>query len=162
MLAKRINEFFGERKWSTFNGFGIEEFAEILESVLHDLGYQYTVSSVMAKWGERVMLGSYCNPLLFNIGNIEIRLTPAYADPMTRLVFSIMSSKSVLNDMRRVSVVTISPINNETKPMIGSIMSELVCRLPHPPWKINHHPRFRSSPLLALRVKKMWQSWLNM
>ncbi len=161
MLAKRINEFFGERKWSSFNGFGLEEFAEVLKGVLHDAGYNYSVKPVLPKWGERVMLGSYCNPLLFKIEDFEIRLTPAYADPMTRLVFSIMSSKSVLNDMRKVSVVTISPINNKTKPIIGSIMSELVRRLPHPPWKINHHPRFRSSPLLALKVKKMWQSWLD-
>jgi len=57
-----------------------------------------------------------------------------------------------------ISLISISPINSETKPIIAKIIKVFLKQSPQPPWEIDH-PRFRLSFILNYRNKKKWHHW---
>jgi len=147
---------FRSKRWSSFCGVDKDVFEKHLESTLKELSYEYEVVE-----GPSVFMLGPGSSSIYNIRSpvkIGVRVITATGDPVLRLVSSFMGTSSRL---RGICVIEIAPVTEEAEPHIKKLVQTVVGKFGKMPWDLKHHPRFRSSPLLVLRVKRQWKRWLE-
>jgi hypothetical protein len=163
VLSKLLSLLIGSR-WRTFCGFSHETFLARTEQALRELDYEYTVEELPASAGERVMLGaddgdrvSVSSPEAFDIDIIV-----ATVDPLTGFGLQLFVPEEQRDEMTsELCVVDINVVDETTRPVIGRFIERVVELSERPPWKVTHHVGFRLAVLLRLKVRLLWQYWLN-
>jgi hypothetical protein len=162
MRWKLVSYLVGSR-WRTFCGFSKERFRSLATRILDELDYEYTIEEMETTSGEQAMLGSdeiglriaVSTPLSF-----EIEVVSASVDPATNITMSFLLPEDRQDEMTTdLCVVTVSPIDEETRPVIARFMTHLIEESDRPPWKLTHHIKFRLAVLLRLKVKLLWGYW---
>lgn len=163
MLSKLLSLFIGSR-WRTFCGFSQETFLARTEQALCELDYEYHIEDLPATAGERVMLGaddgdrvSVSSPESFDIDIIV-----ATIDPLTGFGLQFFVPEDQREEMTSdLCVVDISVIDKTTRPVIARFVERVVELSERPPWRLTHHISFRLAILLRLKIRLLWQYWLN-
>lgn len=162
MRWKLVSLFVGSR-WRTFCGFSKERFRSLATMTLDALDYEYATEEMETTSGEQAMLGSdeagsritVSAPAAF-----EIEVVDAKIDPATNIAMSFLLPEDRTEEMTAdLCVVTVSPIDEETRPVISQFMTRLIGESDRPPWKLTHHIKFRLAVLLRLKVKLLWGYW---
>ncbi|MCH7660978.1 MAG: hypothetical protein IH933_10505, partial [Euryarchaeota archaeon] len=92
--------------------------------------------------------------------SVEIEVVSASVDPATNITMSFLLPEDRQDEMTTdLCVVTVSPIDEETRPVIARFMTHLIEESDRPPWKLTHHIKFRLAVLLRLKVKLLWGYW---
>lgn len=164
MIWKLISILIGSR-WRTFCGLSQDDFLANVVAVLDELGYRYERTEVTTTQGEKRLLGAENTGVRVVVSHpvaFDITVIAATVDPMTNFMMTLFVTE---NDIKRMttdlSVVTVSNINNETRPLAGQFMTRVIEECEPPPWKLTHHLKFRLAILLRMKVKLLWTYWLH-
>lgn len=157
-----MDRFVGS-EWRTFCGYGPDRTLSLATAALDDLGYDYNRETVTTTGAERTMLGAegtgdrlvVSDPVAF-----EVEVVRATADPLTGAALS-----AVLGPERResatggLSVVTLRPVDDRTRPAMAAFVNRLIERADRPPWDVHHHIGLRLAVLLRYKIKLLWSYW---
>ncbi|NUL48294.1 hypothetical protein F7P69_24245 [Cellulosimicrobium funkei] len=93
--------------------------------------------------------------LVYTAGGIEISLIHVTADPVTRIVYSVLGRPEHLTPITLVSIV----YDADDHEVLVDVLGEIARRFDRP-WEIGHSPRFRRAVgLRALNTAK-WRKAL--
>lgn len=163
VLSKLSSLLIGSR-WRTFCGFSQETFLTRTEQALRELEYEYHIEDLPATAGERVMLGaddgdrvSVSAPEAF-----DIDILVATIDPLTGFGLQLFVPEDQREEMTSdLCVVDIHVVDETTRPVIAQFIERVVELSERPPWRLTHHVGFRLAVLLRLKVRLLWQYWLD-
>lgn len=162
MRRKLVSLLVGSQ-WRTFCGFSEVRFRSFATTTLDSLDYEYTVEEMETTSGEQAMLGSDETGSRIAVSapvSFEIEVVSASADPATKIAMAFLLPEDRQEEMTTdLCVVTISPIDEETRPVIARFVTHLIEESDRPPWKLTHHIKFRLAVLLRLKVKLLWRYW---
>lgn len=146
-------------QWSAFSGYAFTEFSEVLESVLNKNNIQFNKLRTTVPMLQRFFLGGGSEgieyQMSFKNNKIGIQLIPAFTDPITKLVFGVVSSERKIKKMQNVCVVQIF-YRKHSLSFIRKIMSEINSIKVQNLWDLKHHPRFQTGLMLSYRTRKKW------
>lgn len=159
---KVVSLFVGSR-WRAFCGLSREGFAGLATTTLDALDYEYAIEETATSGGERAMLGAEdegCRIAVTSPASFEIDVVDATVDPVTNVALSFLTTEQHREELTTdLCVVTLSPIDEETRPAMARIMTRVMAASDRPPWKLTHHVKFRLAVLLRLKVKVLWEYW---
>lgn len=164
MLWKLLSGVIRSR-WRTFCGLSKDDFLVNVVTVLDELGYTYDKTEVTTTQGEKRLLGAESTGIRISVSEpiaFDLTIIVATVDPMTNFMMSMFITENEIERMTSdLSVVTVSNINSETRPLIAQLMSRVITECDRPPWKLTHHLNFRLAVLLRVKVKLLWTYWLR-
>jgi len=158
MLKRKKNK----NSWSAFAGQSMTSLTHNLENVLQTMNIDYEKQAYFVPSLQSLFLGGGKKGKQFKINGkngIMIKFIPAFADPITRVVFGFTSSEKKIKDMQKVSVVEIN-FNVQDETLVGKIFKKVNNHFQRPLWDISHHPRFQTAVVLARRIRRQWNRWL--
>jgi len=152
--------------WSTFVGFGPGLVVDCLKGVQEDLDFEYDFLKQTPRFKDFFIYGSNEDTTIFEVKNpvnINIEVLDVSADPLFRGLYSFITSKENFKELTEdISRISIYPINRTTEPFVETLIKKLAGHFPENPWgRLQKHPRFRTSPILYLRVKRQWEQWIG-
>jgi hypothetical protein len=151
------------QQWSSFAGSSIDTLSERIEHALKRRKVSFDRKPLNVPSLQAFFLGGGHQGVNFQIhdGNHDchIQLVPAFADPVTRVVFSFTSSEKKIKQMRQVCVVQIR-YRGDTQSLVSELLRDVNRESEQPLWVISHHPRFQTGIFLARRVRRAWRKWV--
>lgn len=148
--------------WSEFAGQSKRVLEKQIERVLKNYRIPFTKNTFILGRVQSLFLGGGNSGTVYRIrdlGEVKIYILPAFADPITRVVFTFTGTEEKIKRMKRISVIKVD-YDNQTKKMLRNVLRDINKKLEKPLWNINHHPRFQTGVLLSQRVKWKWKKWL--
>lgn len=152
-----------KRSWSEFAGQSKTTIEKQMKKVLNDEQIPFTKNPFTLGNVQALFLGGGKLGTVYHIGEAgeaKIYILPAFADPVTRVVFTFTGTADKIRRMENVSVIKID-YDDETEKTIRHILRATNKKIEKPFWNINHHPRFQTAMLLNRRVKRKWKHWLE-
>lgn len=148
-----------KKRWEAFCGYSMEDSEKHFMKTIDLLNIPVKPTESSMNRTQNFILGSEGKTKSIRIGGeneneIEVRITSVSRDPLYKFVMSIVGSQ----EKEVISLVSIYPVNSNTKPMISKIIKGFFEQASQPPWNIDH-PRFKLSFILNYRNKKKWLYW---
>ncbi|MGM8212931.1 hypothetical protein ACLIBH_09070 [Virgibacillus sp. W0430] len=150
-------------KWANFAGQSTEKLCKQFEHILCNQQILFKKQTYLLPALQALFLGGGNKGTKFIIGDnadISVTFIPAFADPMTKLIFSFTSTEKKINDMKNVSVIELH-FNKNNETVVKQLMNNLNATYEQPLWNISHHPRFQTGIFLAARIRKKWDKWVK-
>lgn len=146
-----------KKRWEAFCGYSMEDCEKYFMKTIDLLNIPGKPTESSINRVQNFILGSNGKTKSICIGNenkIELRITSVSRDPLYRFVMSLVGSQ----EKEAISLISIYPINSNTKPIIARIIKVFFKQSSRPPWDIDH-PRFKLSFILNYRNKNKWVYW---
>lgn len=146
------------KQWEAFCGYSSNDSAKILEKSLQYLNVKYQSRYKKGNKVQNFFLGAKKDSEVFLIegeNSFEIKVIPVTGDPLYRVTMSLLGTSETIKSNKQVSLINMSPSNNESKKLFKKIMTEFYSNSSKYPWEIDH-PRFKISLGLNIRNRRKW------
>jgi hypothetical protein len=152
-------------QWRVFCGLSQESFVTTVVETLAASEYSFAVKETEPTDTERTMLGADVSGQRITVkepASFEIEVISATVDPLTGFMMGFLLPEEKQKEATKdLCVVTISPIDQENRPEIAPLLTEIIGCCERPPWKVSHHTSFQLAVLLRVKIRLLWTYWLT-